>query len=42
MFSNMRIHSTEWIVQQVYVSIEIHSTSQAYTLFLPTTEVYTL
>ena len=38
----MRVHSTEWIIQQVDISIEINSTSQAYTLFLSTTKVYTL
>ena len=38
----MWVHSTEWIVQQVDISIEVHSTGQAYTLFLSTAKVYTL
>ena len=38
----MRVHSTERIVQQVDISIEVHSTGQAYTLFLSTAKVYAL
>ena len=38
----MRVHSTEWIVQQVDISVEVHSTGQAYTLFLSTAKVYAL
>ena len=38
----MWVHSTERIVQQVDISIEVHSTSQAYTLFLSTTKINTL
>ena len=38
----MWVHSTEWIVQQVDISIEVHSTGQAYTLFLSTAKVYAL
>ena len=38
----MRVHGTEWIVQQVDISVEVHSTGQAYTLFLSTAKVYAL
>jgi len=35
----MRVHSTEWIIQQVDIGVEIYSTSKAHSLFLSTTEV---
>ena len=41
-FSHMRIYSTEGIIQQVDISIEINSTCQADTLFLSSTQVNTL
>ena len=41
-FSHVGINSTERIIQQVNISIKIHWTSQAYSLFLPTTQVNAL
>ena len=36
------VHSTKWIIQQVDISIEIHSSCQVDTLFLTSTQVNTL
>ncbi len=37
MLANMRVHSTERIVQEVHICILINSTGQTHTLFLPAT-----
>ena len=42
MFSYVWIYSTEWIIQQVDISIKIYSTSQTDALFLTSTQVNTL
>ena len=41
-FSYMRVHSTEWVIQQVHISVEIHRSCQTDTLFLTSAQVYTL
>ena len=41
-FSYMRVHSTEWIIQQVHISVKIHRSRQTDTLFLTSAQVYTL
>ena len=38
----MRVHSTEWIIQQVYISFLVDSSSQTDPLLLTTTEINTL
>ena len=41
-FSDMRVHSTERIIQQVQIGVLIHSSSDGYPLLLTSTQVYTL
>ena len=41
-FSNVWFHITEWIVQQVNISIKIHRARKTDTLFLPFTQIYIL
>ena len=41
-FPHMWIDSAEWIIQQIDISIKIHWTRQAHSLFLSSTQVYAL
>lgn len=37
--SNMWINGTQWIIQQIYVTVLVDSTSQCYSLFLTSTQI---
>ena len=41
-FAHVGIHSAEWVVQQIDVSVIVHSSGQAHSLLLSSTQVDTL
>ena len=40
--SNMRVHSTKWVIQEIYVSLLVDCSSQTHSLLLTSTKIDTL
>jgi len=41
-FSDMCVHSAEWIIKEIHICFLVHCTCQAHTLLLTSTQVDTL